>query len=153
MQISQNKGKKAVLFLESQPPHLGELLQIINALQNYEQLFVCVNSNPIIMPVRQVLGIWNVALQPYIDNVKLVTFDANLQELAIDELPELFKDCVYLTSDRIAYVHLSSLNVIKVQLMPKVLGYCGIFLRSTYRQSRALTWLENNFLNPILRKK
>jgi hypothetical protein len=147
----QSKGK-AVLFIESQPPHIGELLQIISALQHYNFLYVCINPNSIVMPIQNVIAVWNSILYSLQANVKLATFDADLREVSIDGLPSLFKDCVYLTEDRAAFVHLSSLNI-KVQLMPKAFGYCGIFLRSAYRQSRAFTYLENKFLTPMMEKR
>lgn len=153
MQTSQKiKGKKAVFFIESQPPHIGELLQVINVLDSYEFLYLCINPNPVIMPINHVLTLWTILLQPYAERVKIVTFEAQLQEIALEELPKLFTGCAYLTDDRVAYVHLSSLNI-EVQLVPKALGYYGVFLRNAYRQSRAFTYLENAFLNPTMRKK
>lgn len=138
--------KKGVLLLESQPPHIGEVLQVYQQLDRYDSLYICIPLNNMIMPFKLVHAIWSAILKSHATRVQLAAVNGNFAEMSITELPLLFKDHVYLTSDRTVFVHLSSMNI-PVELIPEAIGYRGIFLRSAYRQSRALSHLEKGFVN------
>jgi len=146
--VSAKKLNKAVLLIESQPPHLGELMQLLSNFHKYNLIYLCITGAPKVMSHDQVLQVWNFILKPYIKKVQLMIFTHNIIELSKDELPEILDDCTYLTSDRATFVHLSTLGC-NSDIIPRALGYNTTFLRTAFRQSKALDWLEARYMNSI----
>lgn len=138
--------KKAVILLESQPPHMGELLQVLRVLQKYETLYICVNAFPSVMPLAIVYEMWAIILQPYATRIHIIASKLQFKSVMKSDLPTTFEDCIYLTSNRETFVHLSSMNV-SIELIPRASGFNSTFYQVAYRQSRALDWLENKFVN------
>ena len=143
---------KAVLLLESQPPHLGEMMQIIQLLKRFSFLHICLVAKPAVMEIKAAVGIWTALLQPYVGKVQLGVFAGKFTDIAKDDLPKLYDDCTYQTASREIFVHLSTMNV-SVELIPRALGYNTTFIRTAFRQSKALDWLENKFINMINGKR
>lgn len=138
--------RKGVLIIESQPPTAGEFLQLIMQLNHYDFIYICLNFTAEVMAIPRVLTIWKYFLSPYKKKTAVVQVTGNFASVSKEELPEMFKKCTYLTTNKAAFVHLSSMNV-PVELIPRVLGYYSIFIRSAYRQSMALDWLEGKTIN------
>lgn len=134
------------LIIKSQPPHLGEFLLVVTQLMKYDFLYICLNFKEPLMPIPQVLALWTRLLAPYKKKTELMLIQDNFATVAKEKLPEHLKDVTYLTTDRTVFVHLSTMNV-PTELIPRVLGYHGIFIRTAYRQSKALDWLESRFVN------
>jgi len=145
---SQQKNK-AVLLVESQPPHIGEILQAIQALTKYDFVYICLTVDVTVMSFDHVLSIWVSLLAPYMGRFKVVRCIGNFKEVMEGDLPIKFNMCTFLTPDREIFVHLSSLNVM-AELIPRALGYHGIFLRTAFRQSKALDYLEARFINQAI---
>ena len=134
-----NANKKEALFLiESQPPHLGELVSVLLKIKEYDVMHICVSAIPQVVPINRVMATWLFLLDAYKDKVTVSAMLSKFEEMP--ELPEMFKGCTVLTTCTKVYVHLSSLNL-KAELVPKTLGYCGAFQRTAYRQGRALDYL------------
>jgi len=133
--------KEAVFMLESQPPHLGELITVILKLKEYDTIHICVSGAPKVVPIPMVVATWNFLLDAYKDRTTVSVMPTKFSELA--KLPEIFKDCTVLTTSMEVYVHITSLNI-EAELVPSALGYHGIFQRTAYRQGRALDYLFNN---------
>jgi len=139
MQEQNTPNKKEALFvLESQPPHLGELIPVLLKMKEYDVMHLCVSSIPRVMPVSSVIATWFFLLAAYKDKVTVSSSLIKFEEL--EELPEIFKHCVVLTTSTKIYVHMASLNI-ATELVPQALGYHGIFQRTAYRQGRALDYL------------
>lgn len=150
--INDLKNKKGVLLVDSQPPHVGEFLQARQMLDKYDFLYVCITKGTMVIPVDQVAKIWAYLFSAYGDRMKITYVELEFGEALIDDLPGLFDKCVYLTSDRDVFVHLSTLDI-DVELIPRSFGYHGIFLRNAYRQSKALDWLEFKYINQAKTEK
>ena len=132
-----SENKEALFLLDSQPPHWGELVSVLLKLKDYDQMHICVSGISKIMPIKHVVANWLFVMGAY----KNVTISALLIPFAdVAVLPEQFKDCTVLTTNREIFVHMSSVGI-PVELVPRTLGYHGIFLRTAYRQGRALDWL------------
>jgi hypothetical protein len=130
---------KAVILLESQPPHIGEISAIWSEIDNFDLMYICVDANVSIMPLPIVLKSWEILLKPYKNKVVLCATKEKFDEITV--LPELFKGCTVLTTSSKVFVHLGSLNI-PVKTVNRLTGYHGIFLRAAYRQGRALDWLQ-----------
>ena len=130
--------KSAVFFLESQPPHFGELISVLLKMRDYDFMNICVSGISKTMPVRNVVATWLFVLDAYRDKMTISALAFPFIELS--ELPKQFKDCTVLTTDREVFVHMSSLNI-PAELVPRTLGYHGVFIRTAHRQGRALDWL------------
>lgn len=132
-------NKKEALFLvESQPPHLGELISVLLKIKEYDIMHICVSAIPKVTPVPRVMATWLFLLDAYKDKITVSAMRSKFEEMP--ELPKTFKDCTVLTTSTKVYVHMSSLNV-EAELVPKTLGYCSTFQRTAYRQGRALDYL------------
>lgn len=140
--------KKAILVVESQPPHLGEYILLVHQLQYYDLIYVCLNSEPLVLPIENALAIWDMLTKHHGDKVKVVSMPGDFTQASIGDMPEQFDDCTILTTSQRIFAHLSSMNV-SVELIPNVAGYHGIFLRMAYRQGRALDWLRTRAINSI----
>lgn len=132
-----NKNE-ALFLIESQPPHLGELIPVLLKMKDYDVIHVCVSGIPKVTSIPRVIATWLFLLTAYKDKVTVSSLLMKFEELP--RLPELFKHCTVLTTSTKVYVHMTSLNI-ETELVPKVLGYHGIFQRTAYRQGRALDWL------------
>ena len=135
--MSTNK-KEALFLIESQPPHLGELTSVLLKMKEYDIMHICVSGIPKVMPIPKVVATWLFHLVAYKDRVTVSSLLIKFTELP--KLPEMFKHCTVLTTSVKVYVHMTSLNV-PVELVPRALGYHGIFQRTAYRQGRALDYL------------
>lgn len=139
LEKNMSKNKKEALFLvESQPPHLGELISILLKMQEYDIMNICVSTAPKVMPVPKVVATWQFLLGAYKHKVTISTLFEKFGEMP--GLPEVFKNCTVLTTSTKVYVHMTSLNI-PVELVPRALGYHGVFQRTAYRQGRALDYL------------
>jgi len=148
MQSNRKKPNSAVLIIDSQPPHLGELLQLLSNLHKYDLICFCINGQEKVISHQHVLQIWHSILQPYAEKVSLMVFSYDFTQLDKDLIPEMLENCTFLTSDRQIFVHLSGIGL-NAELIPRALGYHSIFFRAAFKQSKALDWLESKFINSI----
>lgn len=130
--------KEAVFFIESQPPHLGELTSVLLKLRDYDVMHICVSAVPKVLPVSRVIATWYFLLDAYKDKITVAAMIPKFDELP--EIPKIFKHCTVLTTSMKVYVHMASLNA-ETELVPKTIGYHGVFQRTAYRQGRALDYL------------
>ena len=119
--------KEAVFLLESQPPHLGELISVLLKMKEYDTMNICVNGIPKVVSIPVVIATWTHLLDAYKDKITVSSLVTKFEELA--ELPEIFKNCTVLTTSTKVYVQMTSLNI-EVELVPTALGYSGIFQRT-----------------------
>jgi len=132
-------NKKEALFLvESQPPHLGELISVLLKINDYGTMHICVSGIPQVIPIPRVMATWLFLLSKYSHKITVSALLTNFDMMP--ELPEKFKHCTVLTTSPKVFVHMSSLEI-PVELVPKTLGYCGVFQRTAYRQGKALDYL------------
>jgi len=135
----QNNKKEALFLLESQPPHLGELIPVLLKLQEYDTMHVCISGVPKVVPVARVIATWKFLLAAYKSKASILVINEKYEELT--ELPEIFKNCTVLTTSLKVYIHMASLGV-ETELVPKPLGYCDVFQRTAYRQGRAYDFIQ-----------
>lgn len=137
-----NQYKHALFVLDSQPPHLGEVLSVIRELDNYETMLVCIKNRSIIMKVPQVLMIWQLILKQYSHKCMICAWHEDFAE--ISTLPDQFNGKQIITFDSKIYAHLSSINI-PTKLVLDIPGYCTLFIRSSYRQGFAWNWLKKRY--------
>jgi len=140
--LEQNtpKSKDAVFFIESQPPHLGELISVLLKMKEYDTMNICVSGIPKVVSVSMAIATWTHLLDAYKDKVTVSALATKFEELS--ELPEIFANCTVLTTSTKVYVQMTSFDI-EVELVPTALGYSGIFQRTAYRKGRALDYLLN----------
>lgn len=131
--------KKAVLIVESQPPHLGELISLISIIDSYDLVLVSISSTAKVIPLRHVLSTWAFITQPYKEKIVITVADIDFD--AVAKLPDEFKDYDILTTSKPTFVHLSSIGA-NVKFVARAKGYWPIFERVAYRQGIAYDWLE-----------
>lgn len=139
------KENKAVIFLKSQPIHTGEIASVLSIVDSYDKLILHLSADASIMPLDKVFAIWSIILHHSKDKVNIIFSYKGPLEYG-HKLPTALKGCYLLTHSKAVFTHLSSVNL-PVRLIPRLMGYRGVFMRSAYRQSRALDWLENNAIN------
>ena len=140
-------NKREALFLvESQPPHLGELISILLKMNEYDIVHVCVSGIPSVLPISRVTVTWRFILNAYKRKATVSYINTKFEEMP--GLPEMFKHCTVLTTSPKVYVHMSSLGI-PTELVPRTMGYCGVFQRTAYRQGRALDFLLSNTVRGV----
>lgn len=132
---------KAVFFLQSQPPTIGEVLSVISQIDNYDKLYICINSKSSVMPIAKTIAIWYAILKPYGAKTVIVSYDF-YSLFTLSSIPKKFSNCKILTKSQKLFVHLSAINV-NVDLIGTPSGFEDIFEQTAYRQSIALYWLKN----------
>ena len=151
--MSKNsKQKSAVLFLTSQPIHIGEVVTVLSNIDYYDRLHLCLSGNPTVMPLKHVYTLWSVILRQYRGKITLSFLDTPPTDLQVRTMPVQLEKKLLLTYDQKIFTHFSSLGY-PIKLLPKVMGFHEVFLRAAYRQSRALDWLNNNGVNSIHTEK
>jgi len=134
-------NKKEALFLvESQPPHLGEIISVLLKIKDYDVMHICVSGIPKVVPIERVLATWTFLVDSLKDKNKVTVSAITLEFATMPNIPEVYEHCTVLTTSPKVYVHMTSLNI-ETELVPKTLGYCGVFQRTAYRQGRALDYL------------
>lgn len=144
--MHNSNKKEAVFFIDSQPPHLGELVSVLLKMKDYDIVHICVKGIPEVVPIPRVLATWIFLLDVYKDKITVSALAMKFDELS--KIPEVYKHCTVLTTSTKVYVHMSSLNV-EAELVPTTMGYCGVFQRTAYRQGRALDYLLHRGVRAI----
>jgi len=137
----KKQENNAVILLESQPPHLGELLFIANEVNNYDHIYVLVEGKSSVISIPHVVSIWDTVLEVYGDKISLGV--SNLDFSSITRLPDDIQSCTILTQSQPIFAHLSSINA-NVKLSSYAQGYHTIFIRAAYRQGKSLDWLRTH---------
>lgn len=140
------KRKEAVLFLQSQPPHIGEAITILNNINFYDHMYLCICGKPSIIPLQKVLALWTIMLQHFKHKISVTFISLNPNDFTSENYPAIIDDRLLLTCSQKEFTHLSSLGY-PVKLLPRVMGFHPTFLRAAYRQSRALDWLIGGNVN------
>ena len=97
--------KEALFVLESQPPHLGELIPVLLKIKEYDIMHICINGIPKVVPIPVVIATWHFLLDAYKDKITVSTLFEKFEELP--ELPEVFKHCTVLTTSPKVYTHMA----------------------------------------------
>ena len=145
----QQKAKEepkniAVFTLISQPPNASEIVSVLQAVNKFDVLILCIKTPMKVMPIPNVTRIWQFVLEPYKNKVLLTSSDIDFSKVVT--LPEGFKDKTILTLSKKVFIHLSTMGV-KVALSDRLKGYHDVFLRSAYIQGRALDYIAENYGN------
>jgi len=128
---------RAVIIIESQPPHLGQFLAVRDVIQNNKDVLICIVDKPMVMSTEKVIATWTIMLEEYGYSISSIDIDYVMQHGLPDYLSSEDK---YYVSDKHLFVHLNSLNV-DVSLLGHVKGYNDIFVRMAYRQGLAYDYL------------
>lgn len=134
------QSDEAVLLVEGQPPHTGEFLTMAFSVDRFKHLTVCIDARERVMPLKHSMAIWTQFTKAYAGKVDIISTGLDFAEIAKDELPPAFDNKVILTISKKIFVHLSSIGA-NVEIVPYAVGYHSSFIRTAYRQGRALDWL------------
>lgn len=130
---------KAVFIVESQPPKFSEVYALFSIIDEYDHILLCVQNSPMVLPTQTVLALWDTIIKPYQDKVTLSFGEQNFH--SISKLPEEYHEYKLLTIEPSIFVHLQSLNF-DTGLLPRISGYESLFMRTAFRQSKALEWIR-----------
>lgn len=143
MQQKENEPKNIAVFtLISQPPNASEIVSVLQAIEKFDIVILCIKTPTIVMPIQHVSKIWQMILKPYSKKTLLTASDIDFSKVVT--LPESFDDKTILTLSKKVFVHLSTMGV-KCVLVDKLRGYHDVFLRSAYIQGRALDYITENY--------
>ena len=131
-----------IFLLVSQPPNASEIVAVLQAVEKFDKLILCIKTPIKVMPLPHVSKVWQMILKPYKDKTLLTASDMDFT--TISELPETFNDKTILTLSKKVFVHLSTMGM-KVLLVDRLRGYHDVFLRSAYIQGRALDYITENY--------
>jgi len=129
----------AVFIVESQPPKFSEVYALFSIIDQYDNILLCVQNTPMVLPTQTVLALWDTIIEPYRDKITLSFSEKDFKSMA--QLPKEYHDYKLLTIEPEIFVHLQSLNF-DTGLLPRIEGYENVFLRAAFRQSKALSWLR-----------
>jgi len=139
--MEAEKTNNGVFIVESQPPTFSEVFALFQIVDSFDHIFLCIQNTPMVVNTGQVLAQWDAIIKPYATKITLCFGDSDFK--SVSEIPDKYKNCKLVTISPEIYVHLQALNV-DVGLLPRLLGYEGIFMRAAYRQSKALEWIRQN---------
>jgi len=138
-----NKPKSiAVFLLISQPPNASEIVAVLQTVEKFDALILCIKTPIKVMPIQHASKIWQAILKPYKEKTLLTSSDVDFT--SVSKLPESFNDKIILTLSKKVFVHLSTMGI-KVLLVDRLTGYHDVFLRSAYMQGRALDYITENY--------
>jgi hypothetical protein len=136
----KRKQNKAVFFLESQPPHLGELIAVISVLDDFDLVYVCVSARGTILPVAVVEKTWEYILKPYDKKIMICSTVQDFRTTT--DLPEMFEGCKILTMSQRMFANLAS-SSLPVTLVASVVGYDTVFEASAFRKARSYHYIKS----------
>jgi len=131
-----------IFLLVSQPPNASEIVAVLQAVEKFDSLILCIKTPIKVMPLPHVSKVWQMILKPYKDKTLLTASDMDFT--TISELPETFNDKTILTLSKKVFVHLSTMGM-KVLLVDRLRGYHDVFLRSAYIQGRAYDFITERY--------
>ena len=134
------KINKAVFLLESQPPHIGEVLSVLSVIDEYEFLYICVSNRATVLPILHVIKIWEQLLKAY--DKKIAVCSEEWDFVTSTNLPEKFKDCAIFTVSQKIYANLS-IGSLPVELVATAIGYETIFEASAFKKGRAYHYIKS----------
>jgi len=125
---------KVCLFpVTAQPPTFGMIMSIMAVADKYDQIIICVEDNPILIPTELVVKMLSLVFKfPKFYVVSHVANFEELSDLPKDDLP-LF-NYIATMNDRI-YSNLS-VKGYGCQLVPKAIGYDEYFHRHAFKTSQ-----------------
>ena len=130
----------AIVILECQPPHLGQILAIKQVLDKHDFVYIYIIDKEYVIAVKKAVSITTSALEPY-DNFRIYTTE--LDFTTIGGLPESMvehnPDVIYV-SDKHMFTHLNSIGM-PVDFLGHIKGYDDLFIRTAFRQGIAKDYL------------
>ncbi len=135
---SKKDTTKAILFLESQPPHLGEAFAIFHLLPQFDLLCICVSSKETVLSTEHSIRLWKQLLKDY-DNVVICSMEDDFETTT--NIPNSFEGFQYFTISQRVYANLSSARY-PIELLPTVIGYDSTFLASAFRKARSYNYIK-----------
>lgn len=138
----ENKG---IIYINSQPPNLAELIGLLNVLENFDKVTVVLNGLEKVVSKETVEILWTniIARLRECDKVDKIIF-LNQDLLTLTKLPNELEDGVFCTFDKHIYSHFASIGI-PVKLVPRLQGFNDTFLAVAYRQGLALDYLRKNY--------
>ena len=130
----------AMIILECQPPHVGHILAIQAALEEYDFVYIYVIDKEYVMKTTRAVSILQQALRPY-ENFR--TYKTDMDFTSVGGLPESMVEQspeVILVADKHIFTHLNSLGM-PVNFLGHVKGYSDLFSRVAFRQGLAKDYL------------
>jgi len=125
--------KVCLLPVTAQPPTFGMIMSIMAIADNYDQIIICVEDNPILIPTNLVVKMLSLVFK--FPKFYVISHAANFEELSDfprDDLP-LF-NYIATTNDRV-YANLAAKGY-GCQLVPKAIGYDEYFHRHAFKTSQ-----------------
>jgi hypothetical protein len=138
--MAKRKINKAVFFLESQPPHLGELIAVLSVVDEYELLYICVSNKGTILPVAHVIKMWEFVLKAY--NKKIVICSTQQDFRTTTDFPEMFEGCKILTVSQRMFANFATTGL-PVILVASAIGYDTVFEATAFRKARSYHYLKS----------
>jgi len=124
--------------ITAQPPTFGMLLSLMSIVDRYDQIVLCVEDDPILIPTELVIKMLSVVLK--FPKFIIISSDANFGILTEPPSNLPYFNRVATMSERI-YANL----VVKgyyCYLIPRAIGYDEMFHRNAFRQSQVLELLR-----------
>ena len=130
----------AIIIIECQPPHLGQLLAIKSCLENHDFCYIYVIDKEYVMNTDKAISILSGALKPY-DNFRM--FKTSIDFTSAGGLPESMvehnPDTIYV-EDKHVFTHLNGIGM-PVDFLGHVKGYDPLFIRVAFRQGLAKDYM------------
>ena len=124
--------------ITAQPPTFGMLLSLMSIVDRYDQIVLCVEDDPILIPTELVIKMLSVVLK--LPKFIIISSDANFGILTEPPSNLPYFNRIATMSERI-YANL----VVKgynCYLIPRAIGYDEMFHRNAFRQSQVLELLR-----------
>jgi hypothetical protein len=122
----------------AQPPTFGMILSLMSIADRYDQIVVCVQDDPILIPTEFVIKMLSVVLR--LPKFIIISSDANFGILTEPPTNLPYFNRVATMSERV-YANL----VVKgygCYLIPRAIGYDELFHRNAFKQSQVLELLR-----------
>lgn len=133
----------------SNPPHLGTLIALFNAIDEYEKIVVLVHDKPTVLSTEAVVEILQLILNKFTDKFIVQKTDidfANCSELDVGSFPFDTQKYAFqiITTSRKVYANFTGKNFPYIRIIPKPAGFRDSYQQTAYIRGLVLDQLESS---------
>ena len=136
----------AVFPIASNPPHLGNILEIFNASHNYSKIYVAVYNKPLVMPTSMVISELKRILNRFSDMFVVIETDYDFSN--INTMPPEYAKLgikYIITSSNKIYANFAGKSFPFIRRVPKARGYYDEYQQTAYARGIVLDQIKKTF--------
>ena len=145
-ELPLREEKIAVFPIKSNPPHMGNLLELYHASTKYDKIYVAIYKNVTVLPVKIVIDVLGRILHRFTDMFEIVETPYDFSN--ISSLPPEFKKLgvkyIITSSDKI-YANFAGKGYPFLERIPRARGYYDEYQQIAYARGFILDQIKGQF--------